>query len=232
MGVSVDLFTISSLSWLENYWYAPAERTEWRDIEEALPDRQIIDWIDNPWEIMPLRVFAIHMAGSRAGRQFVPFLVRLLGDSNENWQLRAQAAQSLVALGYGKEIFAALTGLVRRGELVPPMLATTLYQQAPDVGYELVASSMAAVDDMARAEAFWVAGALHDTRMADPLRAGLSDPAREVRMAAVWGLGNSGDPSVLGDLQRLARDGDDEVEQFAERAIQHVSYGAANQRPE
>ena len=232
VGVSVDLFTISSLSWLENYWYAPAERTEWRDIEEALPDRQIIDWIDNPWEIMPLRVFAIHMAGSRAGRQFVPFLVRLLGDSNENWQLRAQAAQSLVALGYGKEIFAALTGLVRRGELVPPMLATTLYQQAPDVGYELVASSMAAVDDMARAEAFWVAGALHDTRMADPLRAGLSDPAREVRMAAVWGLGNSGDPSVLGDLQRLARDGDDEVEQFAERAIQHVSYGAANQRPE
>jgi HEAT repeat protein len=221
-GVSGDLYTISSLSWFENYWYVPPERTEWRDIEEALPDRQIIAWIDNPWEIMPLRVFAIRMAASRPGHRLVPFLVRVLGDSNENWLLRADAAQSLVELGFGKEIFAALTGLVRRGELVPPMLTTALYQQAPDVGYELVTSSMAAVDDMARAEAFWVAGGLHDRRMVEPLRAGLSDPAREVRMAAVWGLGNSGDPSVLGDLRRMARDGDDEVEQFAERAIRHV----------
>lgn len=231
-GVGGDLFTIALRSWLSNYWYAPPQRAELRAIEEALPDRQLIAWIDNPWEIPPLRAFAVRIAAGRTGRQFVPFLVRLLADNNENWQLRADAAQTLVESGFGAQVFPALGSLMQHGEPVPPMLLAALYQQAPDVGYEVLTVSMAAVDDMARAEAFWVAGALHDTRMADPLRAGLSDPAREVRMAAAWGLGNSGDPSVLGDLQRLARDGDDEVEQFAERAIQHVLYGAANQRPD
>lgn len=222
-GLSGDLFNIASRSWVENYWYAPPEHLEWNAIEQELPAEQLIQWIDNPWEMVALRSFAIRMAGARNSRTFVPFLVRILGDGNEQPQLRIDAAQGLVELGFGPEIFPALGEILGQTELMPAELIVELYPQAPDIGRELVIESMQAADPGARARAFWVAGAVQDPNLSEDLRAGLADPLPEVRMAAAWALGNIRDASALPGLREVAGGGNDEVEAFAERAIQRIA---------
>jgi HEAT repeat protein len=216
------LFHVTSKSWIENYWYVPSERSELREIESALPAAQLIQWIDDPWQSPALRSFAIRVAGRRQSRTFIPFLVRLLGDVNENPQLRVDAAHSLVELGYGIEVFPTIGRVLAQGDLAAAVLTVELYQRAPKVGRALIVEAMRALHPGVRAQAFWVGAAVADARLSKELRAGLSDPDPEVRMAASWALGNLGDESALDALEKVARDGDDEVQAFALRAIQRV----------
>src|SRR5262249_26076719 len=156
-----------------------------------------IRWMDNPWEMPSLRSFAIRMASRRNSHVFVPFLIRLLGDAHENPQLRADAVHSLVALGFGLQVFHAVGPLFRQNDMVAAVLTLDLYPQAPHVGRELLVESMASRNPGERATAFWVAGAVNDPQLIPDLQAGLSDSMPEVRMAATWGLGNLGGDRAL-----------------------------------
>jgi HEAT repeat protein len=226
-SLSGDLFTIASRSWIENYWYAPSRRSELPAIETMLPDEQIIRWMDNPRELLALRSFAIRMAGRRRSHAFIPFLVRLLGDRTEHPQLRSDAAHSLVELGFGPQVFGAIGALLSQTDLVPAVLTIELYPQEPNTGREVLVESMTARNAGQRATAFWAAAALQDPKLVPDLRAGLSDPLPEVRMAAIWGLGNVGGDGALAALQQTTHDGNDEVEAFAARTIQRVALGSS-----
>src|SRR5262249_17761442 len=154
-----------------------------------------------------------------------------------NPQLRADAVHSLVALGFGLQVFHAVGPLFRQNDMVAAVLTLDLYPQAPDVGRELLVESMASRNPGERATAFWVAGVVNDPQLIPDLQAGLSDSMPEGRMAATWGLGNLGGDRALVALRQTARDGNDEVEAFAQRAIQRIALGAApaaeqsNRRP-
>jgi 4-amino-4-deoxy-L-arabinose transferase-like glycosyltransferase len=221
------LFIVASKSWVENYWYAASKPAELPRIEKALPAAQLIQWMDNPWESLALRSFAIRMAGQRQDRAVIPYLVRVLGDANEHPQLRADAAYTLVQLGFGPAVFPVIGKLLRGGDVVPAVLTVELYPQAPETGRTLLLESMSESNADVRAQAFWVAAAVRDPELLSALHAGLSDAVPEVRQAAAWALGNIGDVSSLPVLQQAAHDGNDDVEAFAKRAIQRIAIGEA-----
>ena len=220
-----SLFFVASKSWVENYWYAPSKPSELPHFDEALPIARMIQWIDNPFESPALRSFAIRMAGQRQERVCVPYLVRVLGDAKENPQLRADAACALVQLGYGQAVFPVIGSLLGADNAVPAVLTVALYSRAPDVGRRLLLEAMALPEAAARAQAFWIAGAVDDPQLLPALTGGLSDTVPEVRQAAAWALGNLGDPDSVRALQFALHDRDDDVETFAERAIQRIAIG-------
>jgi len=220
------LFYVMSKSWVENYWYAPSKPAELPRIEEALPTARLIQWIDNPFESPALRSFAIRMAGLRQSPVFIPYLVRVSGDANENPLLRADAVCSLVQLGYGTAVFPIIGNLLHGGDAVSAVLTVALYPEDPENGRRLLLESMQLADPFARSQAFWIAGAVRDPQLVPILRAGLTDAVPEVRQAAAWALGNIGDPGSTLALQQAAHDGNDDVEPFAERALQRMAKGS------
>ncbi len=221
-GISTSLFYVESRAAVESYWYVPRKRLDGAAIDDVLPVAQAITWIDNPWELLGLRFFAIGMAGSHDDQRFTPFLVRVLGDANENPALRVNAAQGLVGDGRGDELFPMIVSLLTALSPFPPVLAAEVYRQAPERSRSNLVQSMHATNDNERATAFWIAAGAQDGELIDELRAGLSDPLMEVRIAAVWGLGNLGGDDVLPELGQVSRDGNKDLAVFAERAIQRI----------
>jgi HEAT repeat protein len=220
------LFTIGRKLSLENYWYAQSNRGELAAIVPALNMRQLIRWIDNPWESYALRSFAIRMAGRQPDRKVIPFLARVLGDTEEFPDLRVQAAGSLVELGFGPQVLPAIVSLLPDDQVVPAALTVAVYHQNLEAGREALAEQMAATDDATRAAAFWIAAAVHDRELTAILREGLQDPLQQVRIAAAWALGNLADTGSLAALQQVAHDDNDQVAAFARRAIEKIGEGS------
>jgi HEAT repeat protein/4-amino-4-deoxy-L-arabinose transferase-like glycosyltransferase len=216
------VFNIASKTALEDYWYAPSKPRQSAAIGQVVRTDDLIQWIDNPWEWLALRSFAIHTAGWRNDPRVIPFLVRLLGDPGEYTELRVQAASSLVQLGYGPQVLRGIIRLLPKDPTATAALIVAVYPQNPEAGRKLMAKQMAAKDDATRRTAFWVAAGLHDGELADDLQEGLADPLPEVRMAAAWALGNLGASDSMAALQRVENDGDDQVALFARRAIQRI----------
>lgn len=207
---------------MERYWYVPPKRSDDAAIDDLLPSAQAIKWIDNPSEMIGLRLLAIRMAGRDRDPRFKPSLVRLLGDANENPVLRIGAAQSLVDGGFGDELIPTIMAWLPEASALPPALVAQIYQHAPERSRPILVQSMRAANDTERTVAFWIAAGLQDPQLLDSLRTGLSDPLPEVQIAAVWGLGNLGGDAVLPELKRVSRDGSKDMAGFAERAIQRI----------
>ncbi len=222
-GISTSLFYVESRAVVEGYWYVPHKRLDGATMEDVLPATQAILWINDPRELLGLRFFAIGVAAGNRDQRFAPFLVRVLDDANENPALRVTAAQALVAEGRSEEIFPMITSLLSAASPFSAILAAEVYRRAPERNRAILVQSMHATNDGERATAFWIAAGAPDPQLRDELRAGLADPLQEIRIAAVWGLGNLGGDEVLPELQRVSRDEDKGVAAFAERAIQRIT---------
>ncbi|MBI1816126.1 MAG: HEAT repeat domain-containing protein [Deltaproteobacteria bacterium] len=220
-----NLFTIVSRAWVEDYWYAPSDREEFAEIGRMLDVAQLINWMDNPWELPALRAFGIRMAGRLGNRTVVPFLLRVLGDDNESPFLRSDAAHSLFELGVGAQALPAITALLSRDSLVPAVLTMNLYAQAPQRGRTAVLDLMRVTDDDTRAVAYWMAAGITDPKLLEALQAGLTDRTSEVRIAAAWGLGRLRAEQSVPALTSLAHDGNDRVAGYAVRAIAAIKKG-------
>ncbi len=183
------LFTIASRAWIEGYWYAPRDESDYEAIEERIGMPTLITWLDNPWEFPALRSFAIRISAHQGERAVLPFLVRILGDANEQVSLRVDAAHSLVELGYGSNVLRAVADLLDWDPLVPAVLLARLYSTNPAATRRELVRKMASESEGVRTQVFWVAAGLGDPELRSALEAGLSDSAEAVRLAALWGLG-------------------------------------------
>jgi HEAT repeat protein len=219
-GLFGDLFTVTSRSWVEGYWFAPSDRYEFEEIGAHIQDRQLLQWIDDPWELGAVRAFAIRLAGRLGDRTMIPFLLRVVGDPNESIFLRTDAAHSLAELDYGAEALPAIGRLLQNDALVPAVLVARLYPKAPRAGRAVLLDAIRSRSDTVRATAYWIAAAVDDPTLIDALQRGLSDPFPEVQMAAAWGLGNLRAASSLAALAALADGANDQVARFAAQAME------------
>lgn len=215
------LFIIAQKISLEDYLYTAPNPRELADIGEVLNAQQLIIWIDNPFEFFGLRFFAIGMAAAQRDPLVIPVLARVLGDSNEPMDLRLAAARSLVKLGFGRQVLPTMINRLRDDDLFAALIVA-MYDADSDDGRDPLVEAMRAADDDPRTTAFWVAAAVRDPRLREPLQLGLSDRVPQVQMAAAWGLGNLRDTESVAALERLASDGNDQVAAFARRALGRV----------
>ncbi len=218
--VSGMLYNISSKLSLENYWFGvPAGRTL-KQIRALVDPSLLIRWLDDPWESLALRLFAVRAAGRLEERQAIPFLARLVGDAFEWDDLRTAAVSSLSHMEATSPVMPAIVSLLKFDSTwVPTLLVRNYRGEADQIRPGLIAF-MSAISDDTRSLAYWIAAGVRDPQLKGELQRGLHDPVVDVRIAAVWGLGRLGDPASRESLQAALQDPSDEVVEFARRALE------------
>ncbi|MBI3783370.1 MAG: HEAT repeat domain-containing protein [Deltaproteobacteria bacterium] len=218
------LYNVATKLSLENYWYGAPSRPELQEISKAISDEALIQWLDNPWEGFALRSFAIRISGFLGRTEIVPFLARVLGDVAEWPDLRVQAAQSLVQLGFGSAMMDPIIGLLKDDRVAPAALVAEVYPQSSAAGRAALVRQLHSPVDATRATAFWLAAGVRDAELEPEIVAGLADPLPDVRMAAAWGLGNLGDAGAAPWLRAALADPSDEVAHFAEQGLRRLPH--------
>ena len=102
----------------------------------------------------------------------------------------------------GKEAAASLGKLLLDEELVEP--ATMALSAIGDGAAEHFRAALPQVRGKCRLNVIQGLGAVGDTQSVDALKQALSDPNREVRLAAGWGLARMGDAGSVGALLKAA----------------------------
>ncbi len=178
------LFNIASKSTVESFWWAPTPEPEWAELHDHVGD--LIRWMDNPWEVLALRSFAVRAAGLSDARAAIPFLARLVGDPTDVDDLGVSAAASLVELGEGAKFVEPIGDLGDIDTRVPWALLTRIAETTPEpVAAALPALLRSKVSDI-RAGAAWVAAGLMVPIDASQLDALSADTTAEVCQAALW----------------------------------------------
>jgi len=216
--IAGNLFTITSKSWIEDYFYAPDGERLPAGLAAQLPPGRLIQWLQDPWENPAIRSFALRMAGRLRDPLLVPFLLRLAGDAGEMPELRMDATHSLVEMGYDAWAVPVLAAMMPGDAMVTGALVREIHESDPDAARDLIEAGIASPNATVRAHAYWIAAGVRDPRLAPLLERGLADPSLEIRMAAAWGLGRLGGSAAIAALDGTGPDEHPEVLAFIERA--------------
>jgi HEAT repeat protein len=218
------LFHIGSKLSFEAYWFSSDEVEHTPSF--TVDQKRLIDWLDDPFQPLAIRSFAIRAAGRLQERSAIPMLARLVGDRMEWRDLSAQAADSLAALGAARKFLPAIVALLDWERLWVPAVVAQQWDPADTAARAALEEFLAARNPDTRQLAFWIAAGLRDPAFQPWLEAGLWDADVQVRLASAWGLGELGERSAIPLLQEaLQHEPDEEARRFTLRALQKLGAG-------
>jgi len=136
----------------------------------------------------------------------LPVLIQLLSRTGEDFHVRWEASNSLVAIGKRSDaqgVAKRLMNLLRdREKLTVLLTARTLAMLGAEEGLVKVREMARDEDPKMRVEAAMYLGEVTDRRSTDTLIKSLKDENLAVRACAVYALGQIGDASMIASLER------------------------------
>jgi hypothetical protein len=170
-------------------------------------------------EDMRLRLFLARIL-PRLGRSAEPALMTALGSDSAD--LRIAAAAGLILLdtaGMRATLLSTLLPLAGRDPVFVPALLLALYHQDPAAARRPFSQALAGPLTPHQIAIAWLVSATGDRRFRGPLLRLLHSSFPVLRLAALTGLQNIGDPRTLPAIRRAQADPDWAVREFAARAL-------------
>jgi HEAT repeat protein len=212
------LDTVARKIAISDYWLGDAAGFE-PSLGELAGRRHWRERLANHAEDMHLRLFLARIL-PRLGRSAEPALMVALGSDSAD--LRIAAAAGLIRLGtpgVRSTLMTALLPLAARDSVFVPPLLLALYHQDPAAARRPFARALAGPLTSNQIAIAWLVSATGDRQFRVPLLRMLRSPFPVLRLAALTGLQNVGDPRTLPAVRRAQADPDWLVREFAARAL-------------